>query len=391
MVSRRAAGGARIGAPASQVLGWRRGLVSAAVLAVGSALGVDDARSSPGEVSASPEPSARALDAADPDRFPVARGMDEVRGEPAPREVVRAAPRPAVAGQTPAFAVRAETQPWHPAIVRWLHAAGALPPIRKDAPLTPRDGRGFVSPEGEVLTAAHVVEGAARVCLGAPSSTECGQRAVILAEDRARDVAWLRPVTRSAPVAEAAPWEPPAAELPVWVHGQGEQPAVQRGALRAAVRRDLRGAPVSLWSSDLQIRVGYSGAPVYGPRGGVVGMVVAGDDPDGDRRGDALLVPAPIVAPTEPPEPEDDGLEVGPAPDLTWREITFEAVEGGLRVVGLPAQAEVLGLRLGDVVTAFGEVPAGRSPPPAGSAVVVRGPGVVAVVAEVEDPIAPTP
>lgn len=362
----------------------------AAVAAAGSAFGVDDAASPPGEVGVRTEPSARALDAADPDRFPVARVMDAVPGAPAQREVVRVAPRSAVAGQTPALAVRAETQPWHPAIVAWLHAAGALPPIRKDAPLTPRDGRGFVSPDGDVLTAAHVVEGAARVCLGPPSSTECGQRAVIVAEDRARDVAWLRPVkVESADVAEASQWEPPAAELAVWVHGQGEQPAVQRGVLRAAVRRGLRGAPVSLWSSDLQIRVGYSGAPVFGPRGGVVGMIVAGDDPDGDRRGDALLVPAPIVAPTEPPEPEDAGLEVGPAPDLTWREITFEEVDGGLRVVGLPAQAEVLGLRLGDVVTAFGEVTAGRSPP-AGRAVVVRGPGVLAVVAgEAAAPTAP--
>lgn len=259
---------------------------------------------------------------------------------------------PALA-QPPALQLRAETQPWAPALARLLADVGAAAPLRKDAPLTPRTGTAFWTPDG-LTTAGHTVAGATKISILADAAEHPARLTFF---DPQRDLGRLQ-------VALA----PGAAPLATWTAGQPVRvpgfPAdgplqVATGAVVGVETLAFTGAAREWLRLDVPVRPGQSGAPVLDVDGAVIGMVVAGHRTQGRDEGPAIALPAEDLR--DPPSPPEPRLEIGAAPDLTWRELALSADGEGWVVLSAPARLRPLGWWPGRRVVrvAGGAVPVG--------------------------------
>lgn len=237
----------------------------------------------------------------------------------------------------PVVQVRAETQPWAPGLLDLLASVGAAAPLRKDAPLTPRTGTAFWAQDGRLVTAAHTVAGAVR--LSVVSEDGVSHPATVVQRDGPRDLAWLQVDLPPRPLAlaEAAP----GAQVAVVGFPGDRGPARLEGALVGDEARAITGPARRYLLTDIVVRPGLSGAPLLDRDGAVLGMVVAGQRTAGRDEGPALVLPADELL-GAPPTPEP-ALELGAAPDLTWRELGLAEEGGALVVLSAPPLLRALG------------------------------------------------
>lgn len=212
---------------------------------------------------------------------------------------------------------------------------GASAPLRKDAPLTPRTGTAFWTPDG-LSTVAHTVAGAVRLSVvaeGVPHPARVGFL------DPARDLARLRVEL------PPDPWP-----LATWSVGQtvevlghaGDGPLqIDRGRVTGLETLDFTGASRPWLGLDVVVRPGHSGGPVVDADGAVIGMVVAGHRTQGRAEGPAVVLPADELV-ESPPAPEPR-LEIGAAPDFTWRDLALVAEGAAWVVLSAPARLRPLG------------------------------------------------
>jgi hypothetical protein len=160
------------------------------------------------------------------------------------------------------------------------YVVGALPtiirPIDRTQPLMLTGTGFFIAADGSVMTAAHVVKDCQAIQIASryiqPSSAE------LLATDTKNDLALLRAANVRPPALLAFAARPSgAAALDIFGYpGGGDNlvPTLTRGTLRTKIpdtkwpdMRDL------LWMDATDVVHGFSGGPVIGPGGNVVGVI----------------------------------------------------------------------------------------------------------------------
>ena len=135
----------------------------------------------------------------------------------------------------------------------------------------------LISPDGKVLTAAHVVQTADRVAVEFANGMSVPAR-VIASEVRA-DVALLQlqRVPPGAVAARLADSDSVQVGDDVFIigapYGLGHSLSVGHVSGRHDMRRIVRGVPVEVLQTDAAVNMGNSGGPMFNTNGGVVGIV----------------------------------------------------------------------------------------------------------------------
>lgn len=208
-----------------------------------------------------------------------------------------------------------------------------------------------VREDGFVLTALHVVDGAARILVTPAGGEEI--RAEIFARDASVDLALLR-LAGGGGALHACTFAAGEAEPGEIVLALGNpfglQGSVSRGVIAASGRRNvIPGNVAPLLQTDAAINPGSSGGPLVNLRGEVVGIVNAIFTRTGACEGVAFAVPSVEIAGLLP------SLLAGRRPERPWIgvELSIHAGrQGGLEVLSLEAggPAEEAGLRAGDIL-----------------------------------------
>ncbi|HNQ03303.1 MAG TPA: DegQ family serine endoprotease [Thiobacillaceae bacterium] len=140
---------------------------------------------------------------------------------------------------------------------------------------TPRQGAGsgfIISPDGIILTNAHVVDGASEVTVKLTDRRELKARVVGL--DKPTDVAVLRVDARDLPVARLGASEP--LRVGEWVLAIGAPFGFENSATAGIVSAKARALPdeayVPFIQTDVAVNPGNSGGPLFNLRGEVVGI-----------------------------------------------------------------------------------------------------------------------
>lgn len=148
----------------------------------------------------------------------------------------------------------------------------------KDATVVISTGEGhgsgvIISPEGHVLTNAHVVGDKKHLIVKTPKASYDGS---VVRLDKRRDVALIKMTryTKSTPAPIAA--EEPGTGARLYIIGtpldEAFSQTITSGVLSA--RREIGGAP--FYQTDASINLGNSGGPAFNASGEVIGLTVAG-------------------------------------------------------------------------------------------------------------------
>jgi serine protease Do len=153
----------------------------------------------------------------------------------------------------------------------------------------------LVAPEGQVLTALHVVEGTTAIAVMLDDGTELAAK--IRGIDRALDLALLDVVgaERAYPVARLAPDHAvDVGETVIAISNPfGLGTSVSKGVLSAMNRRDVvEGQAAALLQTDAAINPGSSGGALVNLEGEVIGLITAILTRSGGHQGVGFAVPA---------------------------------------------------------------------------------------------------
>lgn len=145
--------------------------------------------------------------------------------------------------------------------------------------------------DGDVLTNAHVVQGASTVSVSLGSTTVASR---VVAIDADLDLAWIRPDT---PVeAPSITWADGAdVGAPVFTLGfpTGPDLTVSAGVLSGSTERGLEGRSRRTWLlTDALVQRGASGGPLVDETGAVLGLSTGGHAANTDGLGLGLVLPA---------------------------------------------------------------------------------------------------
>ncbi|MFI5402979.1 MAG: S1C family serine protease, partial [Planctomycetota bacterium] len=220
---------------------------------------------------------------------------------------------------------------------------------------TGRDAYGtgiVVAPEGHVLTALHVVDGATAIAVILDDGEEFTGR--IRAWDRSTDLALLEVVAKDR-VFEPATLAPDHAidvgETVVAVSNPfGLGTSVTRGVLSATDRRNVvDGQRAALLQTDAAINPGSSGGALVNLRGEVIGLITAIITRSGGHQGVGLAVPAHEIRRSL------ERLSKGEAAPHAWLGVRVrrDPVPGqGLKVLQVAPEgpAAAAGVRDGDIL-----------------------------------------
>jgi len=135
------------------------------------------------------------------------------------------------------------------------------------------EGSGFIiSPDGVILTNAHVVDGASEVMVKLTDRREL--KAQVVGVDKATDVAVLRVEAHGLPVAHLGTTEP--VKVGEWVLAIGSPFGFENSATAGIVSAKARALPdeayVPFIQTDVAVNPGNSGGPLFNLRGEVVGI-----------------------------------------------------------------------------------------------------------------------
>jgi serine protease Do len=219
---------------------------------------------------------------------------------------------------------------------------------------TGRDAYGsgiIVAPEGHVLTALHVVEGATAIAVTLDDGEELTGR--VRAWDRSIDVALLEVVApgRTFPTATLAPDDAPdVGETVVAVSNPfGLGTSVSKGVLSAVGRRNVvEGQKAPLLQTDAAINPGSSGGALVNLHGEVIGLITAIITRSGGHQGVGLAVPAQDLRRAL------ERLSRGEAAPRAWLGVRVlrDPLPQGLKVLEVAPEgpAAAAGLQEGDVL-----------------------------------------
>ncbi len=230
---------------------------------------------------------------------------------------------------------------------------------------TGRDAYGtgiVVAPEGLVLTALHVVDGATAIAIVLDGGEEFTGR--IRAWDRATDLALLEIVAKDrtfAPATLAPDHALDVGETVVAISNPfGLGTSVTKGVLSATDRRNIvEGQTAPLLQTDAAINPGSSGGALVNLRGEVIGLITAIITRSGGHQGVGLAVPAHELRRAL------ERLSLGEAPPHAWLGVRVlrDPVKGqGLKVLKVAPEgpAAAAGVRDGDILKSLQGRPLGR-------------------------------
>jgi len=229
---------------------------------------------------------------------------------------------------------------------------------------TGRDAYGtgiIVAPEGLVLTALHVVDGATAIAVTLDQGEEFSGR--VRAWDRSIDVALLEIVAKDrtfVPASLAPDHAVDVGETVVAVSNPfGLGTSVTRGVLSAVGRRNVvDGQESALLQTDAAINPGSSGGALVNLRGEVIGLITAIITRSGGHQGVGLAVPAHDLRRAM------ERLSHGEAPPHPWLGVRVlkQPVPGeGLKILEVSPEgpAAAAGVQEGDILKSLEGKPMG--------------------------------
>ena len=167
------------------------------------------------------------------------------------------------------------------------------------APNMPMRGQGsgfIVSPDGIVLTNAHVVDGASEVTVKLADRREF--KAKVVGVDRQTDVAVLRVAARNLPTVKLG--DPHKVRVGEWVVAIGSpygfENTVTAGIVSATSRALPDGTYVPFIQTDAAVNPGNSGGPLFDMRGEVIGINSQIYSRTGGYKGLAFAIPIDVAA-----------------------------------------------------------------------------------------------
>ena len=253
-----------------------------------------------------------------------------------------------------------------PAVVN-ITTAGAR---RAQFPAAQGMGSGFiVSPDGLVLTNAHVVQGASEVTVKLTDRREF--RARVLGADPATDVAVLRIDAKGLPAVKFG--DPARARVGDWVVAIGSpfgfENSVTAGIVSAKGRSLPGDAYVPFIQTDVAVNPGNSGGPLFNMAGEVIGINSQIYSRSGGYQGLSFAIPADVVQRVTNQIVASGrasharlGVSAQPMDQALARSFGLERTEGALIAEVVPGSAaQKAGLRVGDVVLKYNGKPVDAS------------------------------
>jgi serine protease Do len=229
----------------------------------------------------------------------------------------------------------------------------------------PRQGVGsgfIISPDGEIVTNHHVIDGADSVLVKLSDGREL--QATVVGSDPLTDIALLRvesaedlPVIRLGSSDEMRPGD----EVFAVGNPFGLGGTVTSGIV-SATSRDIRSGPYDDFiQTDAAINRGNSGGPLFNNEGAVIGMNTAIFSPDGGSVGIGFAVPSDLIR-TIVADLEDDGtitrgwlgVQIRPMTDEVAGVLGYGAPRGAvIEAVTEDSPADRAGLAEGDIILSF--------------------------------------
>jgi len=239
---------------------------------------------------------------------------------------------------------------------------GPKPPERGRQSL----GSGFiVSADGYVGTNFHVVRGASAIVVRLADHTE--HQAKLVGGDPKTDLALLKIDAGSLPTLAFGDSDRVQVGEPVMAIGNpfGLEQTVTTGIVSAKERFIGAGPYDDFIQTDASINPGNSGGPLVDVRGALIGINSAIFSQSGGSVGIGFAIPVAIAKDVFPQLRERGevvrgylGVAVGPVPADLRKKAGLEADRGALVAEVVPrSPAASAGLRAGDVITAFQNVP----------------------------------
>lgn len=244
------------------------------------------------------------------------------------------------------------------------------PPQGKGSPQARGLGSGFIiSADGQILTNAHVVEGATTIVVKLADDTE--QPARLLGIDTATDVALLKIDATNLPTVKLG--DSSTVEVGDWVLAIGSPFGLERTATQGIVSATGRSLPdgtyVPFIQTDAAVNPGNSGGPLFNTRGEVIGINSQIYSRDGGYMGLSFAIPVNVATGVARQLAATGTVERG------WLGVSIQTLNADLaRSFGLPKPRGALvgqvdatgpaaraGLKSGDVILAFDGKPLANS------------------------------
>ena len=226
-------------------------------------------------------------------------------------------------------------------------------------------GSGFIiSDEGQIVTNAHVVEGASRVTVKLSDGRKF--EAKVIGSDPMTDIALLKiDADVTLPLVEFGPSEGLRVGDEVVAVGNpfGLGGTVTSGIISALSRNINAGPFDDFIQTDAAINRGNSGGPLFNNDGDVIGVNTAIISPGGGSVGIGFAVPSDLVQSVVADLADDGkiargwlGVNIRPMSAEVADVLGYDAPRGAvIEAVSADSPADTAGLRKGDIILSFGD------------------------------------
>lgn len=272
--------------------------------------------------------------------------------------------------QTPAMAEGPGLDPDDPFSQFFRHFGPQFPRVPRGGPIVRGQGSGFIiSPDGLILTNAHVVDGAQEVTVKLTDRREF--KAKVLGADPQTDVAVIRIDAKNLPVVKFG--DPAASKVgePVLAIGSpyGFESSATAGIISAKSRSLPEDTYVPFIQTDVAVNPGNSGGPLFNLKGEVIGINSQIYSQTGGYQGLSFAIPIDVATRVQEQLVKHGKVTRGRL-GVSIQEVTqaladsfgLSTVRGALvSSVEKGSPAERAGLESGDVIVRFNERDINRS------------------------------